>query len=171
MRPDAVKNVLNVREVESGSIVMSIPLEEQCYVHETRDLVVFHVAQEDAQINLMEERGFPVMPLELNASGSLQAGQPVVLVGNDKTEDESLVPCALNGVVEGSHEGHAMVSTQGDVSVMGMCGGPAVVNAGGSAIACGLIFARIDSGEYRGNTLLVTAAEISHFLQKIEKRD
>lgn len=48
-------------------------------------------------------------------------GKPTVLVGHDKGEDDSLVPCWLNGSITGLDDGHMVVSTLGDQSVMGMC--------------------------------------------------
>lgn len=176
VRPEAVEVRLTVRELATGAIVYTAPLTRasEAHVHEELDLAVFALADEASHLEaLLGDAG--LLPLELAPTNSAP-GSPVVLIGHDKV-DETLIPCALNGAVVGgeddlSREAHVMVQTHGDTSVMGMCGGPALVQVGRESVAAaGMVFARVDSPHpLQGHTVLVSAAHIGAFVDDIEKQ-
>jgi hypothetical protein len=169
---EAVRVVLTVREEVTGRIIASVPLQDPL-VHPNADLSVYGMGEaESAHLATLESL---VLPLELVPK--VEEGMVTVLVGNDKVE-ESLEPCWLNGVVEGVAPGptsdseHVVVQTGRSLSVMGMCGGPAVVHPSPESgpMAAGLIFARVDSGPLKGRTMLVSSGTIQNFLATVVEK-
>lgn len=165
---DAVKVLVTVREEGSGNILYHAELDDPM-VHPMLDLSVYGIGED--HLGALSEAGLDLLPLELARKEDMSDGTPVVLVGNDK-RDEKLFPCWLNGSLQGQAEGHAVVATRDAESVMGMCGGPAIIHASSGPVAAGLIFARVDSdGPLKGTTVLVTAPQIAEFTSQVEKRD
>ena len=164
VREEAVQVRLTVRALESGAIVHTSLLENP-QVHGAADLAVYRICDEASQLQSLENLGFALMPIELCAPGEAAEGTATVLVGND-LRDERLVPVSLNGRLEGHAGGAAVVSTVGATSMLGMCGGPALVAVGsqGNVKAAGLVFARVESGPLTNHTLLVSSGVISDFL-------
>ncbi len=168
-RPEAVRCTLSVRELRSGALLAKIPLHDACSLHPQLDLAVFDMCDETENIRrLEEEAGVSVLPVELADSTAAIADRPVVLVGHELKDDETLLPCWLNGQVVGAEDNVVAVKTLGGVAQMGLCGGPALMQEKSDQVrAIGMVFARVDAeGPLFNHTLLVRAEAIKQFLQK-----
>lgn len=163
VREDAVRVVLSVRDVGTGRLMAKVPL-ENVVNHPELDLAVFDICDEAENLRQLEASGVVVLPVEL---GEAKESAPVVLVGHEMKGEDKLLPCWLNGQFVGREAGVGAIKTFGDTSQMGLCGGPALVQAESDQVrSIGMVFARVDAeGPLLNHTLIVTADAINSFLK------
>jgi len=171
VRSNAIRFQLTVREAVTGVALKTMPL--QCDgVHRDLDLSLFSLQDEHQHVDELFE-SFGVLPVELAGGDPFPEGTPVVLVGHDLVTEEQLIPIWLNGTLMADCEQHMVVQTLGDLSPMGLCGGPALLQRGSeSAVAAGMVFARVQPPHaLEGNTLLVSAHSIREFMMLEQRKN
>jgi hypothetical protein len=163
VREDAVRVVLSAREMVTGRLLAKVPLENGV-AHSELDLAVFDMCDEFRNMRLLKQAGVSVLPVELQ-DDAVENETPIVLVGHEM-QNETLLPCWINGQLVGADSDVTAVKTFGGVSQMGLCGGPGLVQGKGEQVrALGMVFARVDAeGPLFNHTILVSSSAIKDFL-------
>jgi hypothetical protein len=189
LKESDVKVALQYRQEDTGVLLKEFDLRKELSVRVDSDLVVGHLQHEDEFESIMLSKfGMVIDPLELYMKPHMP-NTAVEIIGHDFSTNANgqvvLVPVTLPGRILGASAKRAVVDTP-QPSVMGLCGGPAIIlDSDGFAtrFLAGMVEGRIqrttdnidNHSEVEMNqaladrTVLVSAPEISDFLKTVEE--
>lgn len=184
-----MKVALQYRQENTGVLLDEFPLKTRLTVRVDSDLVVGHLQDEEAFENVLKNKfGLSVDPLEL-LLGPISPNSEVEIIGHDFTTNWNghpvLIPVTLPGRLLATSKRRGVVDTP-QPSVMGLCGGPALLldsTGAPTPLVAGMVEGRIQrlsendtspsssamNHELADRTVLVGAEEIHDFILSVEE--
>jgi len=146
VQPHHTKSILELRNENDGSHIASFPLRADLLAHDTRDIVLGSIAEEDHFMEkYRQEFGNNSPALILSSSTPSESSQKAVRiigcgVDNAGMPDEVTFVQRAEGVVAVATNAHLFAATDTEIK-MGICGGPvlASVEGEGEEVVIGML--------------------------------
>jgi len=185
------KNMLQLRQENTGKLLKEFKLCDRTFRYEERDLAVLHLEDEEHFEEVLKFHNIKFEPIEFHPYVA-EEGQKVIMIGNDFTTtsdgEEILVPVSLEGTVNLVTEESVFISTPMP-STMGMCGGPVLLQRGldSAGQSIGMVEALVNQMDKQrlqrepnfelvetlkrieGNTMVLPDSDIGFFLKGVEE--